>query len=219
LRFEGGSAEIVGVVGTVRGQGSDLQVSPRAQMYWVDNGAWPNNQFAVRSSVPPETLIPAIRAQIHDLDPNQAIHSIATMDSLVDDAVSQPRLTMFLLAAFAGLSLLLAGVGLYGVITYLVTERTREIGVRMALGAQRRQILRLFIGQGMRWSLAGAVAGLITAVLLVRFLRSLLFEVAPYDPLVFSGVAVFLTVVVFLACYSSARRATKIDPIVALRYE
>ena len=219
LRFEGGSAEIVGVVGTVRGQGSDLQVSPRAQMYWVDNGGWPNNQFGVRSSVPPETLIPAIRTQIQDLDPNQAIHSIATMDSLVDDAVSQPRLTMFLLAAFAGLSLLLAGVGLYGVITYLVTERTREIGVRMALGAQRRQILRLFVGQGMRWSLAGAGAGLITAVLLVRFLRSLLFEVAPYDPLVFSGVAVFLTVVVFLACYSSARRATKIDPIVALRYE
>jgi predicted permease len=219
LNFEGGSAEIVGVVGTVRGQGGELQASPRAQMYWVDNGGWPNNQFAVRSSVPPETLIPAIRVQIHELDPNQAIHNIATMDSLVDDAVSQPRLTMFLLAAFAGLSLLLAGVGLYGVISYLVTERTREIGVRMALGAQRRQILKLFVGQGMKWSLAGAAAGLITAVLLVRFLRSLLFEVAPYDPLVFSGVAVFLIVVVFLACYSSALRATKIDPMVALRYE
>jgi len=219
LNFEGGSAEIVGVVGTVRGQGSELQASPRAQMYWVDNGGWPNNQFAVRSSVPPETLIPAIREQIHELDPNQTIHTVATMDSLVDDAVSQPRMTMFLLTAFAGLALLLAGVGLYGVIAYLVTERTREIGVRMALGAQRRQILRLFVGQGMRWSLAGAGAGLITAVLLVRFLRSLLFEVAPYDPLVFGGVAVFLTVIVFLACYASARRATKVDPMVALRYE
>jgi len=171
LHFDGGSAEIVGVVGTVRGQGNDLQASPRAQMYWVDDGRWPNNQFAVRSSVAPEALIPAIREQIHQLDPNQAIHSIATMDSLVADAVSQPRLNMFLLAAFAGLALLLAGIGLYGVIAYLVTERTREIGVRMALGAQRGQILRFFVGQGMKWSLGGACAGLIAAGLLVRFLR------------------------------------------------
>ena len=219
LRFDGGSAEIVGVVGTVRGQGNDLQASPRAQMYWVDDGRWPNNQFAVRSSVPPETLIPAIREQIHQLDPNQAIHSVATMDSLVGDAVSQPRLNMFLLATFAGLALLLAGIGLYGVIAYLVSERTREIGVRLALGAQRGQILRFFVGQGMKWSLGGACAGLLAAALLVRFLRSLLFEVAPYDPLVFAGVAVFLGVVVLVASYSSARRATLIDPMVALRYE
>jgi putative ABC transport system permease protein len=219
LQFEGGSAEIVGVVGTVRGQGSDLQVAPKAQLYWVDNGGWPNNQFAVRTSVPPETLISAIRGQVHALDPNQAIHSVAAMDSLVDDAVAQPRLNMFLLAVFATLALLLAGVGLYGVISYLVTERTREIGVRMALGAQRRQILGLFVGQGMKWSLAGAGAGLIAAIALGRFLRSLLFEVAPYDPLVFGGVVAFVAIVVLLASYWSARRAARVDPIVALRYE
>ena len=141
------------------------------------------------------------------------------MESVVDDAVAQPRLNMFLLATFAALALVLASVGLYGVTAYLVAERTREIGVRMALGAQREQILQLFLARGARWSIVGGIGGLIAAFVLVRFLRSLLFEVAAYDPLVFGGVTVLLGVVVMVACYVPARRASAIDPMKALRYE
>jgi len=219
LQFDGGSGEIIGVVGTVRGEGANLQTASTPQAYWPDMGGFPNNQFAVRTSVPPETLINVIREQVREVDPNRAIHSVATMESNVDDAVAQPRLDMFLLASFAGLALILAVVGLYGVIAYLVAERTREIGIRMALGAQRSQILQLFVGQGMRWAFLGASAGLVVALVLVRFMRSLLFGVAPYDMRIFAGVASFLILIVLLACYIPARRAAKVDPMVALRYE
>lgn len=218
LMSDNGPVEIVGVVGNSRGSTGSLQIDPVPLVYVPELG-WPMDVFTVRTSSDPVSLGTAIREQVRQVDPTKAVYNIQTMQSVVDDAVAQPRLNMFLLATFAGLALLLASVGLYGLTAYLVAERTREIGVRMALGAKREQILRLFLARGARWSVAGGIAGVAIAFLLVRFLQSLLFEVAPYDPLVFGAVAVVLSVVVISACYAPARRAAALEPMKALRYE
>ena len=175
--------------------------------------------LAVRTGGAPENLVAAIRKEVYALDPDQPISDVATMDERFSQSLSQPRFSALLLGLFAGIALLLAAVGIYGVMSYLVTQRTHEIGVRMALGASTRDILKLVVRQGMTLTLIGVGCGLVAAFLLTRFLASLLFEVRSFDPLTYAGVSLLLLAVAFIACYIPARRAARVDPMVALRYE
>ena len=153
------------------------------------------------------------------MDKDQPVSYIKTMDQQLDELVAQRRLNMLLLAIFAAVALMLAAVGIYGVISYSVSQRTHEIGIRLALGAQRRDILRLVVGQGLGLTLLGVGLGLAAALALTRFLTTLLFGVSPTDPVAFGVIALLLTGVALLACYAPARRATQVDPMVALRCE
>jgi putative ABC transport system permease protein len=173
----------------------------------------------VRTRGNPETALPAIRRKIHELDSELPLSNVRAMEEWVHTNAAQPRLNTILLASFAGVAVLIAVIGIYGVLSYSVSQRTAEIGVRMALGAQRSDLQRLVANEGMRVSLAGVSAGLAGAVALSRILTSLLFEVKAHDPFTFVAVPLMLAVVAFGACYLPARRASRVDPIVALRHE
>ncbi len=175
--------------------------------------------LTLRTAAAPDTLVGAVRNQIHDFDPDIPVYEVHTMDSLVRESAAADRFQMVLFGIFAGVGLLLAAIGIYGVISYSVTQRTREIGIRMALGAERAEVLRLIVSDGMRLALAGAALGIAGALAVSRFLGGLLYGVKPTDPVTFAVVFVALTAVAFLACFVPARRATKVDPMVALRYE
>jgi putative ABC transport system permease protein len=210
--------EIVGVVGTIK-RGS-LAESPRAGMFVsIDQLAPPDMTVVVRSSGNPAQLSAALRDTVISLDPNQAISTIRSMDDVVSGSVAQPRFASQILGFFAVLALLLAAVGLYGLIAYTVSQRTHEIGIRMALGAESRDVLKLVIGQGLKLSLAGAAIGIVGALALTRLMQGLLFQVSPTDPVTFIGVTALLTIVALAASYLPARRAMHVDPMIALRYE
>jgi ABC-type antimicrobial peptide transport system permease subunit len=167
-------------------------------------------------------VIPSTKAAVYQGGGDQTIYNVQTMRQIVSDSMSEQRFPMILLGAFAGLALLLAAVGIYGVISYSVTQRVQEIGIRMALGADKRNVLRLFIGRELRLVLAGIVVGAVGALILTRTLSSLshlLYGVGSGDPVTFASVSVVLISVAALACYIPARRATKVDPMVALRAE
>jgi putative ABC transport system permease protein len=174
---------------------------------------------AIRTNSEPTSITAAVRKEVSAIDPDQPIAAVRTMDSWVDSSVSGPRYRTALLALFALVALVLASTGIYGVMSYSVTQRTHEIGVRMALGARRFDVLKLVVRQGMVLVVTGIVVGLGVAFALTRVMETLLFNVTTRDPSTFIGVAVLLTAVAFLACYVPARRATKVDPLVALRYE
>jgi putative ABC transport system permease protein len=210
--------EIVGIVGTIK-HGS-LAESPRAAMYVsIDQLPPPDMTVVVRSSGNPAQLSGALRDTVHSLDPNQAISTIRSMDDVVSGSVAQPRFASQILGLFAVLALLLAAVGLYGLIAYTVSQRTHEIGIRMALGAAPRDVLKLVIGQGLKLALAGAAIGIVGALALTRLMQGLLFQVSPTDPVTFIGVTALLTIVALAASYLPARRAMRVDPMIALRYE
>jgi ABC-type antimicrobial peptide transport system permease subunit len=160
-----------------------------------------------------------VRRAVADLDPNEIIYAVDTMNGVLARSFAARRLSMILLAFFAAVALALSCIGIYGVISYLVGERTREIGVRMALGAQRSDVLRLILGQGAKMALLGVVLGVILALGLTRLMSSQLFGVTAHDPLTFAAVAVLLVVVALAACYLPARRAASVDPLQALRAE
>jgi putative ABC transport system permease protein len=173
----------------------------------------------LRANAPPRNLIAAVRNEVKAIYKDQPISNIKTLDELLDKSVAQRRFNLLSLGIFAGLALALAAVGIYGVMSFLVAQRTHEIGIRMALGAQQRDVLKLVVGRGLRLVLIGLGVGGAGALALTRLLRNLLFEVSATDPLTFGVIAMLLLGVAFLACYLPARRATKVDPLVALRQE
>jgi putative ABC transport system permease protein len=174
--------------------------------------------LVVRSAVDPASLTSAVRAAVATIDKDQPIFDVHTMQQLVDDSISTRRLTLVLLGIFSALALILAAIGIYGVMAYTVVLRTQEIGIRIALGAQQKDVLRLILGQGARIAFFGVAIGLTVAAALARLLSSLLFSVSASDPVTFAAVAVMLVAVALLACYIPARRALRVDPIIALRY-
>ena len=212
--------EVVGVVGHVRNEG--LEGESRAQ-YYVPHGsgnASATNMFvAVSTDGNPAALAPAVRGAIAGVDRDLPVFRVTTMEKMVAESLTQRRFSMTLFGVFAALALALAVVGLYGVMSYSVAQRTHEIGLRMALGAQGRDVLRMVVGQGMGLVLVGLALGLAGAFALTRLMASLLYGVSAADPLTYAGIAVLLAAVAFLASYLPARRATKVDPMVALRYE
>jgi putative ABC transport system permease protein len=164
-------------------------------------------------------MVNSIREQVRALDADQSVTNVRTMDELLERTLSAPKFALLLFGLFAGLAMILAAIGIYGVMTTTVTQRTHEIGLRMALGAQKRDVLRLVIRQAMVLVVIGIAAGLAAAAALTRLMASLLFDVSATDPTTFVVIALILTVVAFLASYVPAWRATKVDPLVALRYE
>jgi putative ABC transport system permease protein len=175
--------------------------------------------LAVRATANPESLVGAIREQVKGMDPHLPVTQVLTMTEVVSRSIYRQRLFAILFGVFAGVALLLASVGIYGVMSYSVAQRTHEIGIRLALGARRGDVLRLIVVQGMKLTAVGTVIGLAGALALTRLIRSLLFEASTTDPLTFGLVAALLGIVALLACYIPAWRATKVDPLVALRHE
>jgi predicted permease len=209
---------IVGVVGVVKQYGLDLDT--RMVVYYPETQGTNNAMYIVaRTSSDPAALVGSMVREIHTLDSNLPVYDISSMDARVSRSLARQRFSMDMLGAFAGFALLLAAVGVYGVMSYLVTQGTRDIGVRIALGAQQSDILRLVVRQGMTLALAGIIAGLAGAAALSRVMGSLLFGVGSTDLVTFTSVAVTLALVAFAACYIPARRAMRVDPLVALRYE
>jgi ABC-type antimicrobial peptide transport system permease subunit len=173
----------------------------------------------VRTASAPTTYAGPIREALAKLDPNQVMYGSETMEEIVADSLAARRFSMYLLGGFAALALVLASIGIYGVISYLVGERTREIGIRVALGAQRGDVLQMVLGEGFKMAGIGVIVGLAAAAGLTRLMSKMLYGVAATDPLTFVGVAAVLTIVALAACYIPARRAMRVDPIIALRYE
>ncbi len=212
--------EVVGVVGRVKMEGLS-EDSGRVQGYLAFS-QMPFNGMTViakTSSADPNQLVAVMREQVKAIDRDQPIYNVRTMDQIRSDSVSTERLNLTLLSIFAGIALVLAVVGIYGVMSYSVTQRTHEIGIRMAIGAQPRDVFRMILGQGMVLAAIGIVVGLTGAYGLTRLMRSMLFGVEPTDPLTFTAIAVLLVGVALLACYLPGRRATKVDPMISLRYE
>jgi putative ABC transport system permease protein len=210
--------EIVGVVGGVRDTGFDQQ--PRATIYFPSlQSPDQTMSLVVRTALPANTVLPAIKNAIWSVDKNQPVFAVKSMDEIISGNVSAQRLAFLLLGVFALLALALAAIGIYGVTSYLVSERTHEIGVRMALGAQAMDVSGLVLSHGAKLVGIGIIAGAVAAVALGRLLSSLLFGVSASDPATFAGVGLLLMVVALVASYIPARRAMRVDPMVALRYE
>jgi predicted permease len=222
-------AEIVGVVGHIKqwGPGTDPKSAVEAQFYYpfmqlpeklmplVASGV----AVVLRTAGDPSAVMSQVRGAVQQLDSRDVIYGVQTLDEVIAGSVAARRVSMILLAIFAGLALVLSCVGIYGVISYVVSQRTHEIGVRMALGAQRADVMRLVFGEGVKMTLFGIAAGAAASLGLTRLIADELFGVTPQDPLTFSVVAIVLTLVALLACYLPARRAVRVDPMIALRYE
>ena len=212
--------EIVGIVGDVKHFGLDLADQPTLYSPFTQADPWKRWMSVVaRTSSDPAALAQSVKQQVWKIDPQLPLTKVKTMDEVAAASFAARRFNMWLLAVFAGLALLLAAVGIYGVMSYGVTQRTQEIGIRMALGARGADVLRLIIKNGMKLTLIGIVLGLISAFALTRLMTSLLFGITPTDKATFATVSFLLVAVALLACYIPARRATKVDPLEALRYE
>jgi putative ABC transport system permease protein len=226
LNLSGGPVdlrEIVGVVADVRNYGLDEEVKPEVYVPFFQSAAqYLASQtsaltIVVRSTIDPTALAQTLREQVQALDKDQPVSAIKTMEGYLAESMAQRRFNMLLLGAFAGLALVLAAVGIYGVIAYTVTQRTHEMGIRIALGAQGGDILRLVFSSAMATTVSGIVIGLGAAFALTRLLQSLLYQVTATDPVVFATIPLLLLAVAAIATYLPARRAMKVDPISALR--
>jgi putative ABC transport system permease protein len=212
-------AEVVGVAGDVKHRGLDREAGPEAYVSYLQVPA-PIMSLVVRAAAgDPLNLAASVRQAVEQVDKDQPLADVKPMTAWLDESVARQRFNMLLLAVFAAVALLLAAIGIYGVVSYSVTERTREIGIRVALGAQRADVLRLVVRQGLALTLAGVACGVAGAFGLTRLMAGLLFSVTPTDPLTYVGVAALLVSVALLACWIPARRATKVDPMIALRCE
>jgi putative ABC transport system permease protein len=212
------SFEIVGIVRDVKLAGLE---APSEPAYYLPASQAPLQDMTllVRTTTNPLSVVGAVRGVVLSIDPNQPLSNISTLEKVVDESIAQRRLNMLLMGLFGGLAMLLSAVGIYGLLSHAVTQRTREMGIRMALGAQVSDVLTLVLTQGMMLALIGEAIGLVGAFVLTRLIRGLLFGVTPNDVTTFVVVAAVLGVVALLACYLPARRATKVDPLLALRYE
>jgi putative ABC transport system permease protein len=223
LRLGDGRAEqpwqtIVGIVQDVKTEGLDVENRPQIYRSILQTS---NLQLTlvIRTASDPGALTEAVRREVRAVDADLPVFGIRTMEQVMQAAVSQRRFAMIMLVVFAFIALTLSAVGIYGVMAYTVTQRTHEIGIRMALGAQGSDVLRMIITQGLILTFAGMAVGLAGAFVLTRFLSSLLFGVGARDPLTFACISLLLSIVALAACYIPARRAMKVDPMVALRYE
>jgi putative ABC transport system permease protein len=216
----GGGQEwtIVGVIGDVKQKGLANEVRPEMTATVRQAPAF-NMYLVLRTAVDPTSLVSAVRKQVADLNSNLPVYGVQTMDELLSAEVASQRFNAVALAAFAGLAVLLAAVGIYGVMAYAVGQRIHEIGIRMALGAEPRDMRRMILGQGLKLAFLGVALGLAASFALTRLMRTLLFEIKPTDPITFSVVTAVLVVVALAACWIPARRATRLDPVIALRYE
>jgi predicted permease len=223
------TVQIVGVVGHVKQWGLDadsksaieaqldypfMQLPEKLMAMVADSVA-----VVLRTEGDPTAVMGSVRRAVAEIDPREVIYNVRTMDEVVSSSFAARRLAMLLLSVFAALALVLACVGIYGVISYLVSQRTHEIGVRMALGAERSDVFRLVIGHGARMALVGVAIGVVAALGLTRLMANQLFGVSAYDPFTFAAVAMLLIVVAVAACYVPARRAMRVDPMIALRHE
>jgi putative ABC transport system permease protein len=209
---------IVGVAGDTRNRGLDQEAYPQlyaAQAQMPRLGL----TFVLRAADDPLALVPAVRATVRSIDPEQPIYGISTLEGIVGDSIAGQQFNMLLVGIFGAVALLLASIGIYGVLSYSVAQRLHEFGIRMALGAGRADILRLVIRQGMRLAVAGVGSGLVASLAVTRVLSGLLYGVGTTDPATFAAVAGLLAVVALLACSLPARRAMRVDPMIALRYE
>ncbi len=210
---------VVGVVGRVKMEGL-TQDSNRVQGYFpYAQLPFSGMTVIVKSSGDPNQLVAGARQQVKVVDLDQPIYNVRTMEDIRSESIASERLNLTLFSIFAGIALVLAVVGIYGVMSYSVTQRTHEIGIRMAIGAQPRDVFRMVLGQGMTLAVIGVVLGLIGAFALTRFMETMLFNVPPTDPATFVVISALLIVVALLACYLPGRRATKVEPVVSLRYE
>jgi len=211
--------EVLGVVGRVKMESLN-QNSDRVQGYFPYNQT-PDNSMTViiKGAADPNQLISSVRGAIKEIDPDQPLYSVRTMNEIRAESVAGERLNLTLLSLFAGIALVLAIVGIYGVMSYSVTQRTHEIGIRMAIGARPRDVFKMVLGQGMKLALIGVVLGLGFAFALTRLMQTMLFGVEPTDKLTFAAISIMLITVALLACYLPGRRATKVEPTISLRYE
>ncbi len=211
-------AEVVGVVGDVKHGG--LDTAPRSKLYWHHpQFVYSFMTLVIHADGDPTALVPSLRARVGELDPELPISGIRTMDQMVSESLRQPRFATLLLSIFAVVALVLVAIGLFGLISYSTAQRTREIGVRVALGASRNGVFRMIIGRGVALALAGVGIGILGALILTRFLESMLFDVSTTDPITFAFIVPILIAIAAIASYLPVRRAMKVDPMEALRYE
>jgi putative ABC transport system permease protein len=209
---------IVGVAGDLKSNGLDSATAPRI---FVPISQQPSYDAVVylRSSADPGALGDLVRSEVQSVDPSVPVFGVRTMDALMTDYLAQRRFALELLGTFAGVALLLASIGIYGVMAYTFSRRINEIGIRMAMGAQRHDILKIAVGEGLLIVVFGLAAGLLGSLVLTRFLQTMLFNVKPGDPATFLAISLLLALVTLLACFVPARRASRVDPLIALRHE
>jgi putative ABC transport system permease protein len=216
---EGFEGEVVGVVGDVRHRGFDAEPRPEMYVSYLQNTVWPVMNLVIRMKVAPGSLAPEVRREIEGIDPTAAVFNVRPLDDFLSDSVAERRLNLLLLLVFASVSLATAAAGIFGVTAYTVAQRTHEIGIRVALGARRGDVLRLVVGQGSRLILCGVGLGLAAAFAVTRLMAGLFYGVSASDPATFILVGLSLCAVAIVACYVPASRAASVDPLIILRGE